>query len=162
MVKKVCDFLSGVIFVFLVIMALLMFVPNLIGYKSMAVISGSMEPNIPVGSIVYAKKADFDDFKVGDVVSYTISESSMVTHRVESIDNDARTLTTKGDANETVDGSPVEENQIVGKVAFSVPLIGFISIYIKTPLGIAAGCAVIFVLILLNFIPDLLTKEEKQ
>ena len=162
MVKKVCDFLSGVIFVFLVIMALLMFVPNLIGYKSMAVISGSMEPNIPVGSIVYAKKADFDDFKVGDVVSYRISESSMVTHRVEAIDNDARTLTTKGDANENADGSPVEENQIVGKVAFSVPLIGFISIYIKTPLGIAAGCAVIFVLILLNFIPDLLTKEEKQ
>lgn len=162
MVKKICDFLSGVIFVFLLIMALLMFVPNLIGYKSMAVISGSMEPNIPVGSIVYAKKADFEDFKVGDVVSYRISESSMVTHRVEEIDNDARTLTTKGDANETVDGSPVEENQIVGKVAFSVPLIGFISIYIKTPLGIAVGCAVIFVLILLNFIPDLLTKEEKQ
>lgn len=161
MLKKVCDILSNIIFVVLIILVLLLFVPNFIGYKSMAVISGSMEPNIPVGSIVYVKDAGFDDFKVGDIMSYQISGSTMVTHRVESIDKKSRSIVTKGDANDTVDSSPVKESQIVGKVAFSIPVIGFISIYMKTPLGIAIICGIVFILILLNLIPDLVKKEKE-
>lgn len=161
MLKKVCDILSNIIFVVLIILVLLLFVPNFIGYKSMAVISGSMEPNIPVGSIVYVKDAGFDDFKVGDIMSYQISGSTMVTHRVESIDKKSRSIVTKGDANDTVDSSPVKESQIVGNVAFSIPVIGFISIYMKTPLGIAIICGIVFILILLNLIPDLLKKEKE-
>ena len=52
MMKKVCNILSGIVFIILLALAILMFVPNFIGYKGFAVISGSMEPKIPVGSIV--------------------------------------------------------------------------------------------------------------
>ncbi len=63
MVEKICNILMGIIMFILFLLALLMFVPNLIGYKSFAVISGSMEPNIPVGSIVYAKRNRLQGFK---------------------------------------------------------------------------------------------------
>ena len=56
MMKKVCNILSGIVFIILLALAILMFVPNFIGYKGFAVISGSMEPKIPVGSIDVYKR----------------------------------------------------------------------------------------------------------
>ena len=102
----------------LFLLALLMFVPNLIGYKSFAVISGSMEPNIPVGSIVYAKEIDYKDLKVDDVITYQLGSDTIVTHRIKEINDKEKTVVTKGDANETIDSSPVNYKQIIGKVAF--------------------------------------------
>lgn len=139
-----------------------MFVPNLIGYKSFAVISGSMEPNIPVGSIVYAKEIDYKDLKVDDVITYQLGSDTIVTHRIKEINDKEKTVVTKGDANETIDSSPVNYKQIIGKVAFSLPLLGYISVYVKTPLGIAAACAVVFVLLILNFIPEILEESKKD
>ncbi|WP_270526118.1 signal peptidase I [Longibaculum muris] len=162
MMKKVCNILSGIVFIILLALAILMFVPNFIGYKGFAVISGSMEPKIPVGSIVYAKEAAFSDLEVGDVISYKINNDTMVTHRIYSIDEKKQTVVTKGDANEKVDTAEVKSNQIVGKVAMSIPLIGYITIYAKTPIGIIAICAIAAVLILLNFLPDIFEKENKK
>ncbi|KXU47029.1 MAG: signal peptidase I [Coprobacillus cateniformis] len=162
MMKKVCNILSGIVFIILLALAILMFVPNFIGYKGFAVISGSMEPKIPVGSIVYAKEAAFSDLEVGDVISYKINNDTMVTHRIYSIDEKKQTVVTKGDANEKVDTAEVKSNQIVGKVAMSIPLIGYITIYAKTPIGIIAICAIAAILILLNFLPDIFEKENKK
>ena len=162
MMKKVCNILSGIVFIILLALAILMFVPNFIGYKGIAVISGSMEPKIPVGSIVYAKEAEFSDLEVGDVISYKINNDTMVTHRIYSIDEKKQTVVTKGDANEKVDTAEVKSNQIVGKVAMSIPLIGYITIYAKTPIGIIAICAIAAILILLNFLPDIFEKENKK
>ena len=86
----------------------------------------------------------------------------MVTHRIYSIDEKKQTVVTKGDANEKVDTAEVKSNQIVGKVAMSIPLIGYITIYAKTPIGIIAICAIAAVLILLNFLPDIFEKENKK
>lgn len=162
MMKKVCNILSGIVFIILLALAILMFVPNFIGYKGFAVISGSMEPKIPVGSIVYAKEAEFSDLEVGDVISYKINNDTMVTHRIYSIDEKKQTVVTKGDANEKVDTAEVKSDQIVGKVAMSIPLIGYITIYAKTPIGIIAICTIAAVLILLNFLPDIFEKENKK
>jgi signal peptidase len=46
--------------------------------------------------------------------------------------------------------------------AFHIPYLGYISIYAKTPLGIAVVCGVLIVLILLNFIPDILEEDKKK
>ena len=125
MLKKICNFFSSFIFIILLLIALVMFVPNILGYKSFAVISGSMEPNIHVGSIVYAKEADFNDLKVDDIISYQLSSDTMVTHRIVSIDNEKQTVVTKGDANDVEDSAPVSKENIIGKVAFSIPLLGY-------------------------------------
>lgn len=162
MLKKICNFFSSFIFIILLLIALVMFVPNILGYKSFAVISGSMEPNIHVGSIVYAKEADFNDLKVDDIISYQLSSDTMVTHRIVSIDNEKQTVVTKGDANDVEDSASVSKENIIGKVAFSIPLLGYISLNVKTPLGILVICGIVAVLILLNFLPDVFEKEDEK
>ena len=162
MLKKICNVLNTLVFICLFVIAAALIVPNLIGYKSFAVISGSMEPNIHVGSIVYTKEVEFNDLKVDDIISYQISGDTMVTHRVYSIDSDNQTVMTKGDANDNVDSKEVTVDQIVGKVAFTIPLLGFITIYIKTPLAIVGVCGIIAILIILNFLPEIFEKKEDK
>lgn len=160
MVEKICNWISRIIFFILLILVLLLFVPNFVGFKTFSVISGSMEPDIPVGSLVYTKSVKFEDIEIGDVISYKLSEDTMVTHRVNSINAENNTLITKGDANDDVDGSEVQKSQIVGKVILTVPYLGYMAIYSRTPLAIVAVCIIVAVLITVNMLPGILKEKE--
>ena len=162
MLKKICSFFSTILMLLLVVIAALLLVPKLLGYTQYAVISGSMEPNIPVGSIVYDKEVEPEELEIGDVITYRLSGDTLVTHRIVAIDETTQSVQTKGDANEAEDGTPVPYSEIVGLKVFHVPLLGYISIYGKTPLGIATVCGVLVILILLNFLPDILSEEEEK
>lgn len=161
MLKKICGFLSTILLIVLFALAVLLIGPTLMGMKSLAVLSGSMEPKIPVGSIVYVDDVEPSTLQTGDVITYSISGSTMVTHRVVEVDVDNQSIITKGDANEVEDGAPVAFSQVVGKMKLHVPLLGYISIYIRTPLGIAAACGVLIVVVLLTFLPEVFKKEEE-
>lgn len=161
MLRKICGFLSTILLIVLFALAVLLIGPTLMGIKSMAVLSGSMEPNIPVGSIVYVDEVEPSTLQAGDVITYSISGSTMVTHRVVEVDVENQSIITKGDANEVEDGSPVAFSQVVGKMKMHVPYLGYISIYIRTPLGIAAACGVLIVVVLLTFLPEVFKKEEE-
>lgn len=160
MFRKICNFLIGLLIVFLLVIAGILILPKLLGYQSLAVLSGSMEPEISVGSIVFIKEADSSQLEKGDVITYRLSGDTRVTHRIAEIHKEDQTVITKGDANENVDGSPVPFQNVEGKVQFHVPYLGYISIYIKTPVGIAVGCGILILIILLNFLPDILCGEE--
>lgn len=162
MFRKICGFLTTIIILVLAILAVILIVPRFLGYQTLAVLSGSMEPEIPVGSIVFAKQTDASGLMAGDVVTYRLSGDTMVTHRVVENDPETGQLIMQGDANETVDASPVLYSNVVGKVGLHLPLLGYLSIYIKTPLGIAVICGVLIVLILLTFLPEILTPDEKK
>lgn len=151
----------GIVIAALVVIAGLLLIPGMIGYQSFAVISGSMEPNYPVGSIVYTKAISFEELDVGDVISFA-SGTTKVTHRIVDLDSETQMITTKGDANKVEDGEPVAYADVVGKVAFHVPLLGYLSVYIKTPLGIALGCGVLFVILLLSFLPEFFKQEHSK
>lgn len=162
MLKKICGILSTLMIAVLAVVAAALFVPRMLGYETMSVVSGSMEPGIPVGSIVYTNtKTDTADLQKGDIITYKIGEGTRVTHRIDSIEETGKFIT-KGDANNTVDAEPVDAAQIVGKVALSIPYLGYLSIYAKTPLGIAAVAGVVFILILLMFLPDVFSKEKEK
>ena len=81
------------------------------------VISGSMEPALPVGSvcIVDCQQRSPDE---GDIISYKAGEG-IVTHRVIDVTEDG--YVTKGDANDTKDPGIVKEKQIFGTCVASVP-----------------------------------------
>lgn len=162
MLKKICGFLSGVILLCLAVVAGIMLIPALTGCQNMAVLTGSMEPGIPVGSLISVKETDPQDLAVGDVITYRLSGDTVVTHRITRIDQEAGEVTTKGDANEAEDGNPIPYADIVGREVFHVPYLGFVSIYIKTPIGIAAVCGVLVVIILLTFIPEILEAEDPK
>lgn len=160
MIDKICKILMNIIILILILIATAMFVPKIFGYENFAIISGSMEPNMPVGSIVYTKTDSFENIEVGDVISFYMNDNTIVTHRIVEIDVAKKEFVTKGDANNAVDASSVEYNKVIGVVKFCIPFLGYIAMYIKTPLGIAIIFGIVFIILFLNFLPDLLKKED--
>lgn len=161
MLKRICNVLSKGILVILALIAAVLLVPHIFGYQTLAVLSGSMEPKISVGSIVIVKETEPAELEAGDVITYRLSGNTLVTHRIVEQDDKQKQFITKGDANEAADASPVSYESVVGKVALHLPLLGYLSIYMKTPIGIAGICAVLMVMILLNFLPDIFAKEKE-
>lgn len=94
-------------------------------YYAIAVMSGSMEPNISKGDVVIVDK-DFDDVRVGDVLAYRY-ESKMIVHRIYRVINNDNEyfIYTKGDFNGDYDKYKVTEDMFVGIVKFSIPLVGY-------------------------------------
>ena len=115
---------------------------NLFGYSSYVVQSGSMEPTISTGDVILVKKESA--YNIKDVVTFLDSSQRTVTHRLISLDNtnNQSLYTTKGDANRTKDNDLINANQIVGKVDFVIPRLGFLVVFSRTFAGL-----LIFVLI---------------
>lgn len=120
---KACTVVGAIIVAITLVLALLMALPSMLGWQQLVVLTGSMEPAIPVGSMVYVQPTDSATLAQGDVVTY-VANGSEVTHRVEANNATEGQLTTKGDANEQADPLPVPYSAVVGKVAFSVPVLG--------------------------------------
>ena len=121
-------------------------VPIAMGYQVYDVISGSMEPAIPVGSAIYVQSVDPSEIVVGDVVAYQ-DENGVIAHRVTLNSSATQELITKGDANEVEDFNPIPYRDVIGKVEASVPVVGaFMSIYASTVgkvyLLLTAACGV--------------------
>ena len=89
------------------------------------IISGSMEPAIPAGSIVFAREVAAEEIKTGDIITYFAVNggTEVVTHRVKDITGDSRFIT-RGDANNT-DDSPISYEQVIGRVMFKIPGVVF-------------------------------------
>lgn len=137
-----------------------MMLPRLLGMTPLAVLSGSMEPTYHVGSLIFVKDADASEVKQGDPITFKISADTMVTHRVIAIDTQNQCFYTKGDANNTPDGGSVSYENLVGKPAFTVPMLGYLAVYAQTRQGMIILITIILVVLVLTFVPDLLFKEE--
>ena len=104
--KKIWDVLSTVIVVIVVLCAVFLMGSRLLGYNVYNVISGSMEPTFSVGDLLYVKKVDMEDIKVGDPITFVLNENLVVaTHRVTRIDAENQRFYTKGDKKEAAETS---------------------------------------------------------
>lgn len=163
-IKRICNILTSIILVCMLASAGILLVPHLLGYQPYSVLSGSMEPQYHVGSLVFVKPVGPEEIKLNDAITFTLpgKEKTVATHRVIAIDSTAKTFTTKGDANDVSD-EPISYDRLVGRAAkFSVPYFGWLSIFIRTKQGLlTAGCVVLFV-VLLCFLPDLFAKKEPE
>lgn len=122
--------------------------PSLFGYQLKTVLSGSMEPEMPVGSLILTKQVDEKEtFKTGDVITFRTSENILVTHRIIEVEHNGQRFITKGDNNNGPDVEPVLADNIVGKYSgTTIPYAGYVFHYMNTKQG-----AVLFL-----FIPGLL------
>ena len=112
--------------------------PNLLGYKTYVVLSGSMEPAIHTGSVLVALPVSPDSLKVNDVIVYNRSDvSESVTHRIIQVNQDGAqpTFMTKGDANQAADAWTVRYGDTAGKIVLAVPLLGYAYQGIASPQG---------------------------
>ncbi len=141
-----------------------------------AVESGSMEPNMPTGSLLFIQYVSGEDLvagaePTGDVVIFhtsdvsvtdyfffTVYEPTPISHRaiMKTMINGTYYVLTKGDNNYGYDQPPtdpskwVPETRIIGKVTFFIPYIGYPFLWFKNPLVVAG---VVLILIILIIIP---------
>jgi signal peptidase I len=113
--------------------------PTLLGYRTLTVLSGSMEPSIGAGAVVVDEVISPLDARVEDVVTFTDPEQRgrLITHRLRRITVRGRRayMVTKGDANETVERWSVPADGKIGRVAYSVPKLGYARVWISGRLG---------------------------
>lgn len=117
------------------------FVPAPFGFDLRLVASKSMEPAISSGSLVVTRP--FGEYKKGDIILFRKENLSPsvppTTHRIYElyIDNSRLAYITKGDGNKYPDATPVFQEEILGKVLFSVPYVLYVLNFIKEPVGFA-------------------------
>jgi signal peptidase len=112
--------------------ALAIVIPALVGGTALTVLTQSMEPKFPPGTLIIIRPTPIDQIKIGDVLTYQIksNEPAVVSHRVisRSVDTKGRTtLITKGDNNDLPDASPVQKVQIKGTLWYSIPWLGYVN-----------------------------------
>ena len=105
-------------------------VPRVAGATPYTILTGSMEPQYPPGTLVVVKPVPADEVGVGSVITYQLrsGRSAVVTHRVVAVATTLtgdRTFTTRGDANDVDDAAPVRPVQVKGAVWYSVPYLGY-------------------------------------
>lgn len=129
-----CSALGTLILVGVIAAFLPLTVPRLMGYGIYEVVSGSMEPEIPVGSVVYVKAARPEEVEAGDVIAFN-KGGSVITHRVEENRYVEGEFVTKGDANSKEDMEPVKYGSLEGKVVYHFPVLGRIMTLVSGNVG---------------------------
>ena len=141
--KKVLSILGNTVLLILIVIGIFVgitLLPIKNNFKLLAVMSGSMEPAIGVGSIAVIKPAS--KYEVGDIITFkkaaSTSDKETTTHRITSIaeTSGAKFFTTKGDANNSADVQKVNQDQVVGKYRFGIALLGYLLKYLKTLPGL--------------------------
>lgn len=154
------DILGTLIMVVALLVSLGLTVPRFTGIQSYVVVSGSMEPKIPVGSLVYAKPVEPSTLQTGDVIVFFNQNAasasdgngqngvSPITHRVVENHVEDGEIITKGDANKSTDINPASYMNIVGKVIAHIPKLG----YLASPLASLQGKIALVLIILAGFL----------
>ncbi|MFT4029790.1 MAG: signal peptidase I [Protaetiibacter sp.] len=124
----------GLLGVVALVAVLVVLVPAVSRSTPYTILTSSMEPGFPPGTLVIVKPIDVDDIAIGTVITYQLESGKpeVVTHRVVQIiqpnlPDGEKSFVTKGDANSEPDAAPVEPVQIRGAVWYSVPWIGWVN-----------------------------------
>ena len=139
--------------------------PGLVGADlALTVQSGSMEPAISTGSVVFVKDVPAERIEEGDVITYRDDGGNLVTHRVaeKHVAGESLRFVTKGDANENPDPEPVYRSDLVGVVTFSIPLIGYVVAFGNTQAGYVAMVLVPVMLLIFNELWELYRAMEPE
>lgn len=110
----------------------------LLGWQLQHVLSGSMSPTYPVGSLLVVGQIDASDVRAGMPIAFDdpLEPGHLVTHRVVGpVPDDASAFHTRGDANTAVDPAAVPARLVRGKVLWSVSGLGAILDWLKWPNG---------------------------
>ena len=164
--KRIWNVFTTVLVALIVILAILLVGVRVVGLKPFVVLSGSMEPDYPTGSLIYVKETDPFELEADDVITFMLNEQTVATHRVVGVvpdeeDPSVIRFRTKGDANDFEDGTLVHYKNVIGKPVFVIPLLGYVSNYISHPPGLYIAAMGLLVVILLMFVPDILRAADR-
>ena len=167
--NKALSIVSNILFtIFMIVILFFIFItaqsrltgvePSILGHRLYIVESGSMEPTIKMGSMIIVKELPASEIEVRDMVIFNGNEKDeRVTHRVVAIENNGESFITRGDANNMDDPYPREKSNVIGRIIFSIPFIGYIFDYLSNPIAIGV---IVLIGIAWILIPKLIKKEE--
>lgn len=147
-----------VLVVLTALVALLLMGGRVLGLQNYIVLTGSMAPAYPPGSLVYVQEVDTSELAVGDPITFRLTDELVATHRIAEVvgsGSDTR-FRTKGDANSKPDAALVSASDVVGKVVLGLPYLGQLSAFVQTTKGKAAAVAYGAFLLLMFILPELL------
>ena len=121
---------KGFIYTVLVLLLLVvmgaLLIPAIFESRLAVVLSGSMEPTLPTGSLAIMDPVDPQDIRVGDIIVFEPpmgKSNTTVSHRVLDIQHNG--FVTKGDANEEADPYIIPPENVTDKVIWHIPRIGY-------------------------------------
>lgn len=123
---------TGLLVIVAGLAVVLIVVPKATGSTPLTVLTQSMDPTLPPGTLLVVRPTPVQDIRIGDVVTYQIEsgQPAVISHRVVSVASSSdgtRTFVLKGDNNALADSSPVTAAQIRGVVWYSLPDIGLVN-----------------------------------
>ena len=113
--------------------------PRVLPYQTYFVLSGSMEPTIPVGSVIVLLPAQAEELGIGDVITFARPDhpETLVTHRIVGLEpaEAGPQFVTKGDANDGADPWRVPVSGQGWRVGFAIPWVGYLLRAVQLPLA---------------------------
>lgn len=159
--NKVADYLGLALALILITAVVLVFAATRFGWRVDAVLSGSMEPGLKVGSLAITRPVGAEEIRTGDVIAFRSAVSALpIVHRVVAAE-DGSSFRTKGDANENADPFLVPAQDVLGRVCCRVPFLGYAAQFVKTPFGILLICVWCF-LVIVNEMRTLLLAPARE
>ena len=158
-----CSVLGTAILVAVILICLPLTAGKFFGGQFFAVVSGSMEPEIPTGSLVYVKSANPEEVQPDEIIAFYAARdtSTVVTHRVIENHVDEQEFITKGDANKTNDMNPTRYSHFIGRIQYHIPKVGFAAQMMTSVPGKIAFGSMIGLAIVLHLMADSIDKRKK-
>ena len=156
--------LASIVIVGFVVLASSLALAKIFGAGAYVVLSGSMEPTYPVGSLLYEKKVNPEELEVGDVITYVIAQDRVVTHRIADVMEDesgSLWFTTKGDNNDIEDANPIHEKNVLGTPILTIPMVGYLVGFMTSPVGRYVTMGIVVVLFGVGLMPLFQKKKEE-
>ena len=162
---KALKITSSVLIGLILVVVFLLMGTRLIGFEPYTVLSGSMEPEFPTGSMTYVRSVDTASLAVGDVITFRMAGGDTVaTHRIIEVITEDSTLQfrTKGDANDGPDHNLVPADRVIGSPSFTIPYLGRFASFLQERRGKAVSIAVVSGVILMVVASELLAGRQKN
>lgn len=150
--------------VLLIVFCLPLTVPRLFGYHIYSVVSGSMEPAVPVGSLIYIREVPPEEVAEGDIIAFygARDTASIITHRVVENRVVMGQFITRGDANPTEDLTPVPYGNLIGQAVRVIPAAGKAAELLAGPEGKILAGGMIAAAVLLQMVSSALRRKAGQ
>lgn len=166
--RKIIDIIFWIAAVLLLILLFLLGGVRLFGYTPYVITSGSMIPVYPVGSVVYVNGVNPEELEAGDDISFYMTEDVVATHRIGEVDKAGKCVTTYGvnnldsEGNQINDAKAVDFDHIIGRVEYSIPIVGYVYMLIRTTSGKAGVIIIVLSLFAVSRILQYLEKEKRR
>ncbi len=168
-IKSVANFAFTIIALLTLVAIVLWFVlPRVLGLQSQVVLTGSMEPGIPTGSVIFISSRAPAEVNIGDVLTFkhpggdpNLRETAVITHRVVAIEGSrsSPSFRTRGDAGDQDDPWLVPSTHVIGIVEHHVPRAGYLTLWLQSRAGFFALTSVALLII---FWDDIVRTAERK